>query len=202
MRWLAVILVATLLAGCFTSGKRGSERGLMVHDLGLQPPLLVVDGQRRGSLAIEVRAPLWMDSLGINYRLSYADASQLREYARSRWAGPPAQLIEQRLMQQLDLVPSGQARGKCLLRLELAEFSQVFASPADSAGLLQGRVFWLDPQRRPLAEKRLIISQTAASADAQGGVAALQRSVEQLANELLAWEQELLAGGQTKPCAD
>lgn len=202
MRILVALLTAVVLAGCFTSGKRGSERGLAVHDLGLPPPRLVTDGERRASLAIEVRAPLWMDSLGINYRLTYADDSQLREYARSRWAGPPAQLIELRLMQQLDFAPAGQARGKCVLRIEVAEFSQVFESPAESAGLLQGRAFWLDPGRRALAEKRLLIRRPAATPDAQGGVLALQAAVGELANVLLAWERELVAGGQGKACAD
>ncbi len=202
MRAIIALLLTVLLAGCFTSGKRGSERGLVIHDLGLQPPALVAEGQRHGSLAVEVRAPLWMDSLGINYRLAYADASQLREYARSRWAGPPAQLIELRLMQQLDLAPSGQARGKCVLRLELAEFSQVFANPLESAALLQGKAFWLDPARRPLAEKPLLIRRVAASPDARGGVSALQESVGQLANELLVWERELVAAGQARACAD
>lgn len=201
MRLGILLLAVVLLAGCFTSGKRGNERGLAIHDLGLPPPQLVGDGQRQSLLAVEVRAPLWMDSLGISYRLAYADASQLREYARSRWAGPPAQLIEQRLMQQLDLAAAGQARGKCVLRVEIAEFSQVFVAPAESAGLLQGRAYWLDPRRRPLAEKPLLIRQVAASADARGGVAALQQSVGQLARELLAWERELVAGGQAKACA-
>lgn len=202
MRVVVALLLAVLLTGCFTSGKRGSERGLAIHDLGLPPPQLVAAGQRQGALAIEVRAPLWMDSLGISYRLAYADASQLREYARSRWAGPPAQLIEQRLMQQLDLAPSGQARGKCVLRLELVEFSQVFASPAESAALLQGRAYWLDPARRALAEKPLLIRHAAGAADARGGVAALQASVDQLAHALLAWERDLVAGGQARACAD
>lgn len=202
MRLLSAILVVVLLGGCFTSGKRGSERGLAIHDLGLLPPRLMTDGQRPGMLAIEVRAPLWMDSLGINYRLSYADASQLREYARSRWAGPPAQLIEQRLMQQLDLLPSGQARGKCVWRLEVSEFSQLFASPAESSALLQARVFWLDPSRRQLAERRVSISRPAATADARGGVAALQDAVGQLAEELLEWERQLQAGGRARVCAE
>ena len=200
-RWIVLALSLALLAGCYTSGKRGSERGLVIHDLGL-PAERLSGTPRAGILAIEVRAPLWMDSLGINYRLAYVDASVLREYSLSRWAGPPVQLIEQRLLQQLDGVPSGQVRGKCLLRLEIAEFSQVFSAPAESRGILRGRAFWLDAGRRPLAERAVAIAVPAPTADAPGGVAALQESVGQLAGLLLAWEQELHVGGQAKACTD
>lgn len=201
MRALAMLLVIALLAGCYTSGKRGSERGLAIYDLGLSPARLV-DGERPGILAVEVRAPLWMDTLGINYRLAYADAAQLREYGRSRWAGPPARMIEQQLMRQLDLAPPGQAHGKCVLRIEVGEFSQVFAGPGDSMGVLQGRAYWLDPARHRLAERRLDISRPAATADARGGIGALQETVDQLARELWAWEQQLVASGQAQACAD
>jgi len=175
---------------------------MTLHDFGTPPSLLEEAGGRRGSAALEVKAPQWLDGLGISYRLSYADASQLREYARSRWAGPPAQLVEQRLMQRLGLASAGQVRGKCVLRIDLAEFSQVFASPKDSIGLLQGQAVWLGPGRRPLAERRLSLSSPAATADARGGVAALQAAVDRLAGELLAWERELAASGQIRACQD
>lgn len=201
MRGLLLVLSVVLLAGCYTSGKRGTERGLVIHDLGLSVERLA-GVQRSGILAIEVRAPLWMDSLGINYRLTYADASVLREYSRSRWAGPPGQLIEQRLLQQLDGVPSGLVRGKCLLRLEIAEFSQVFSAPEESTGVLRGRALWLDAGRRIVAERPLAIAMPATTADARGGVAALQASVGQLAVQLLSWEQQLQASKQIRDCAD
>lgn len=201
MRLAVALFLAAMLGGCFTAGKRGSEAGMSLHDFGPPPPVKAVAG-RRGQVALEVRMPLWLDGLGINYRLSYADASQLREYARSRWAGPPAQLVGQRLRQELDLATPGQVRGKCVLRLELTEFGQVFASPNDSIGLLQGRAFWLDPARQPLAERRLSIGSPAATADARGGVAALRAGVDRLADELLAWERELAAGGQLRACGD
>jgi len=183
-------------------GPQGNETSMALLDFGTPPPSLKAAGERRGSVALEVRAPLWLDGLGISYRLNHVDALQLREYARSRWVGPPARLVEQRLGQRLDLASAGQMRGKCLLRIDLTEFSQVFASPDDSSGLLQGRAFWLGPERQPLAERRLSISSPAATADARGGVTALKTAVDRLAEELLAWERELAAGGKIAVCQD
>lgn len=200
MNRLVLILVFVFLAGCFTSGKRGSEKGLAIYDLGPPAAPLLAD-ERKLPMAVEVRAPLWMDTLGINYRLLYADASRLHEYSRVRWAGPPAQLVQQRLMQQLDLSPTGQARARCVLRVEISEFSQIFVSPGSSKGVLRGRVHWLDPSRRQLAELNLAIEKNADSQDSRGGVSALRATVEQLALDLHAWEQQLASNGKSGICA-
>jgi len=188
MRWLATILICSLLTGCFTSGKRGGDSPLTIYDFGTAPASLL-EAPRKQPLALEVRAPLWFDSLGIDYRLTYVDAARLREYARARWAGPPAQMIQQRLMQKLGYSMAGQGQSRCLLRVEITEFSQSFVSPEYSKGLLQGRAILLDRSRRQLAEIDLKIDKPAPSQDARGGVAALSAAVDQLAADLLAWEQ-------------
>ena len=138
MRWFITLLLCLLVSACFTSGKRGGDVAMATYDFGPAVPRLLAE-PRKQALAVEVRAPLWFDSLGIDYRLLYVDAARLREYARARWAGPPAQLIQQRLMQQLDLVRAGQGQARCLLRVEITEFSQVFSSPESSKGILRGR---------------------------------------------------------------
>jgi len=198
MRWLLWLSICVSLAGCFTAGKRG-DNALAVYDLGLSPVRLI-EAERKQQIALEVRAPLWFDALGIEYRLAYADASRLREYGRARWAGPPAQLIQQRLMQQLGLSMAGQGQSNCLLRVEITEFSQVFTSPESSKGVLQGRAQWLDRSRKQLAEQTLNIEKAAPSPDSRGGVSALQATAEQLAIDLLAWEKQLLAAGKAGVC--
>ncbi len=199
MRSLVMLSLCLSLAACFTAGKRG-ENSLAVYDLGLSPVRLIV-GERNPPMALEVRAPLWFDALGIEYRLAYTDASRLREYGRARWAGPPAQLIQQRLMQQLGLTAAGQGRTNCVLRVEITEFSQVFTSPESSKGILQGRAQWLDRSRKQLAEMELNIEKVAPSPDSRGGVSALQLASEQLAIDLLAWEKRLRAAGKATVCA-
>lgn len=193
MRWLLSLLLCGLLSACFTAGKRGGDSALAVYDFGPAPTSLLA-APRKQPMALEVRAPLWFDSLGIDYRLAYVDAARLREYARARWAGPPAQMIQQRLMQQLDYSISGQGQARCLVRVEITEFSQLFASPESSKGVLQGRVVLLDQSRRQLAELDLKIEKMAISQDARGGVSALTATVEQLAADLLAWEKSQSAG--------
>ena len=199
MRRLLLILLLVLLGGCFTSGKRGTEKGLAIYDLGLPSAALLTEG-RKSPIAIEVRAPLWMDSLGINYRLVYSDAARLHEYAQARWAGPPAQLIQQRLMQQLDLSATGQVPARCVLRVEISEFSQIFDSPGRSKGVLRGRAFWLDHLRHQLAELSLAIERPADSQDSRGGVNALQATVEQLARDLQTWEKQQAASDKAGIC--
>ena len=193
MRWLLALLFCFLVSGCFTAGKRGGDTALAVYDFGPASASLLA-APRMQPLALEVRAPLWFDSLGVDYRLAYVDAARLREYARTRWAGPPAQMIQQRLMQKLDYSLSGQGQTRCVLRIEITEFSQVFASQESSRGVLQGRAVLLDQSRRQVAELGLDIKKSATSQDARGGVAALSATVAQLATDLLAWEKGLPAG--------
>jgi ABC-type uncharacterized transport system auxiliary subunit len=200
MRGLLTLLFCCLLSACFTAGKRGGDSPLAIYDFGSAPASLLA-APRKQPLALEVRAPLWFDSQGIDYRLAYVDAARLREYARARWAGPPAQMIQQRLMQQLDYTISGQGQARCVVRVEITEFSQLFGSLESSTGVLQGRAVLLDQSRRQLAALDLRIEKAAPSQDARGGVAALSATVEQLASDLLAWEKALKAGGDGGVCA-
>lgn len=197
MRLFSGFLLVLMLAGCFTAGKRG-EAALAIYDLG--PSAIAAEKPSALSLAIEVRAPLWFDSLGINYRLLYAEPARLREYARARWAGAPASLIQQRLTRELGLISSGQGRTACLLRIDIAEFSQVFDSPAVSRGVLTGRAQWLDRSRSQLAEREINIGIAAGESNSRAGVAALTASVGQLTALLRSWEGELLVGGQLAAC--
>lgn len=201
MRWISCLICSVLLAGCFTTGKRGGDAPLVIYDFGPAPASLVA-GPRKTPLALEVRAPLWFDSMGIDYRLAYVDAAHLREYARARWAGPPAQLLQQRLAQQLALSAAGVGQARCLLRLEITEFSQMFSTPDTSVGIVQGRAVLLDRGRRQLAELPVNIDKPAASADARGGVGALTVATDQLARDLAAWERQLSKQGGTAGCFD
>lgn len=200
MRRFLPIVCCLLLAACYGAGKRGGDSALAIYDFG--PPIVEGSGApgQRSELVVEVRAPLWFDSLGIEYRLAYDEPKRLRDYTRSRWAGPPAQMMQQRLIQQLGLMPAGQGRTRCVLRIDIDEFIQVFDTPTASRGVIQGRVHLLDRSRTSLASYELRIEKPAASADARGGVAALTVAVDQLVADLLGWEQQLKGSGKAAAC--
>lgn len=199
MRLGILFVLSLLLSACFTAGKRGGDSALAVYDLG---PALERKAEHLllAPMAVEVRAPLWFDSLGIDYRLAYAEPGRLREYSRARWAGPPAQLIQLRLIRELGLIPAGQGRAACVLRFEVDEFSQIFETPSLSRAALQGRVQWLNRGRERLAERLVNIEIPAASADSQGAVSALTATVDRLTAAIEQWEKELLASGQLRSC--
>lgn len=200
MRLVLAVFLCSLMTACFTNGKRGGDQSPAIYDLGLLAAHDAEKLPRAEPMAIEVRAPLWFDSMGIEYRLAYADKARLREYTRARWAGPPAQLIQQRLVQQLGFVPHGQSRARCVLRVDLTEFSQVFDSPDTSRAILQGRLQWLDKSRARIAEREINLASDSPSADARGGVIAFSDTVEQLTATIMNWEAELVTAGQLKSC--
>lgn len=120
---------------------------------------------------LEVSAPRANAALAgqaVLYRLAYADEQALKPYTLARWSMPPAQLIDQRLREQLGLRRAVLGTGELMaataprrgisagasaavaaapagspaalnLRLELEEFSQLFEAQDQSTGLLRLR---------------------------------------------------------------
>ena len=136
----------------------GARLQAATHRMAPLPPLEV--SAPRANAALSGQAVL--------YRLTYADAQALKPYTLARWSMPPAQLIDQRLREQLglrravlgtgELMPTPAARRAASaaagtaalapsvstavpmnLRLELEEFSQLFDTPEQSHALLRLR---------------------------------------------------------------
>lgn len=154
----------------------------------------------------DVEAPgLPEGSNAVYYRLAYTDGQQLRPYSQARWSQPPAQLVQQRLREQLGqrrailkaddgaALARDSARGGALplvLRVELEEFSQLFSSPGNSVAAVRMRATLVDltPAGEVLRGQKVFVAQVPArSADAVGGVQALSEAATQCANELSAW---------------
>jgi cholesterol transport system auxiliary component len=164
------------------------------------PPLALADVDAPG---------LPEGSNAVLYRLMYADTQQLRPYSQARWSQPPAQLVQQRLREQLgqrrailkadDAAaqardPAQGSRLPSVLRVELEEFSHVFTSATDSAGVvrLRATVVDLTLSGEALRGQRVFIVRTPArSADAAGGVAALSDASTQVAQELSQWLEQV-----------
>lgn len=141
-------------------------------------------------------------SAALQYRLAYDSAQQLRAYQQARWSQPPADLVQQSVVSELarhrPVLSGGAARaaarssasGALVLRLELEEFSQIFSSPTQSAGVLRLRATLAEArsQGEVLRGQRVFSTQVAAtSADAAGGSAALAAAAAQTAREMADW---------------
>jgi cholesterol transport system auxiliary component len=140
------------------------------------------------------------------YRLGYADAHQLRPYAQARWTAAPAQLVRQRVREQLSqrrvvlntgegaaLLRSGGVAPR-VLRLELEEFSHLFESPTQSVGVVRLRATLAENTpsgEKLLAQRVVIVQRPAPTADAPGGVRALAAATDAAAEELSQWLQQV-----------
>ena len=196
------LLFAALLAGC--SALPEPPPRATVYDFGPgaaqaqpappdAPPLVLLDVG--GAAAAE-------GSSALLYRLAYANAQQLLPYSQARWSQPPAQLLQQALRERLGrdriVLSASQAaalqpdrqRLPAVLRVQLEEFSQVFSSAQDSAGVVRLRVVLADAAMTGetlVAQQVFVARRPAPSADAAGGARALAEATAQLADELAAW---------------
>ncbi|MBP3979569.1 membrane integrity-associated transporter subunit PqiC [Acidovorax sp. JG5] len=202
------IFVAAFLAGC--SALPAPPSRPVHYDFG-PGAMAPVPADRRAPLPplalADVEAPgLAEGSTAVLYRLAYAEARQLRPYTQARWSQPPAQLVQQHLRDQLGqrravlTAESGAAQARAsgklpvVLRVELEEFSQVFTSATESAGLVRLRATLAEPAQAGetlLGQRVFIVQRPAASADAAGGTRALAEATDQVAHELTQWLEQL-----------
>lgn len=189
---LAALTLGLFLSAC-ASGR--AQAPVAVFDLGPAAPRLPNAG-RWANVGLELRAAPWIDSTAIAYRLAYDDPNRLLAYTQSRWAGPVAQLLGQRLRQQLGLASSG----PCLLRLEIDELAQVFDAPDHSLAVLQGRMTLVDKQRKLIAERPLALNWPVKGADAQAGIDAFAQLTAGSAREMATWLEAQEQGGSLKVC--
>ncbi len=198
-RWLFVILFVGL-TGCAGTSLQAVRPAIFDFGPG---PLVVPPGAlaagRTPLVLGEVEATQALDSTAVQYRLAYLDPLQLKPYSKARWSMAPAQLLRQRLREQLSaeralLIPgegglSG-ARAPHTLRVDLEEFSQVFDKPDTSVGLLRLRVTLVmaNPDGgKKMAQRSIVVQRPAPSADAPGGVRALTAAVDAAVQEIGQW---------------
>lgn len=158
-----------------------------------------------------VQAASALDTTAVLYRLAYADVQQLRPYALARWSMPPADLLRQRLREQLGrqrpvLTPAEGllvATPGLTLRIELDEFTQVFDTPEHSVGLLRLRatagLAAVGGGEQLLAQRSFVVQHPSPSPDAAGGARALAAAVEVASAEIAQWLQDLLPDAAASP---
>jgi cholesterol transport system auxiliary component len=143
-----------------------------------------------------VSAPGALDGTAILYRWLYVqDGQQPRPYAQARWVEAPAQLLGQRLRAALaatrPVIDADTGLMAPELRIELDDFSQVFAAPDQSFGVVQLRATRLAPGAtggaRQVQQRSFAARTPAPSNDAAGGVQALKTAADQVIGEIVAW---------------
>lgn len=187
----ALLLATVALTACVSAPRGGNA--VATYDFGL-PAARPADERNGAKFALDVRTPGWFDSLHVDYRLAYDDPLKPREYADSRWAANPGTLLQRHLSRRLG-VPSEAPASRCLLRVDVQEFSQVFDTPRASNGVLQASVSVFGERRVLLAERDFLLRRPASSADASGGVKALVAASDDLAEALAEWLRQDAAFG-------
>lgn len=191
MKRTLLIACLLLLAGCATPPAPQA-----LYDLGPLPatgnvaiPLPAL------SIATASSSP-FLDSPRMVYRLTYANSQQPQQFAGSRWTMAPAQLIEQRLKARLGQAGSAVLAGADgalnvpLMRVDVDDFVQVFATPTSSTGQATLRVAVFNG-RLLLAQKSFMKQRPAASADAAGGARALADASDALITDVIGWLRSL-----------
>ncbi len=185
---LVMPLVFVMLSGC---ASRARQVEVAQYDLGAFSAAESASAGRVAYVrAVHVKAPPWLDTPAMQYRLTTAQSTQRHAYAESRWVSPPGLLIEHFLRQ--NLLPAAPT-GECVLQVELDEFIQTFADAQSvdaqsSHAEIRLRGTLLSPRGGALlAGGNFVAVHDATSADAAGGVAAHAAAVRDLSAQLQSW---------------
>jgi cholesterol transport system auxiliary component len=205
---VGLLLAALALAGC--SGLPDKPTRATMYDFG-PGPLATLPTTRQAplpALALDDVSTSGgaLDNMAVLYRLAYADAQQLRPYSQARWSMPPAQLVRQRVREQLGqrravfnagasvaLNRSQNAALPLLLRLDLEEFSHLFTAPTESVGLIRLRATLVEVTPagdKLVGQRNVIVQRPAPSNDAPGGVQALTAATDAAIEEIDQWLQQ------------
>lgn len=187
MNRVVVGCVAAALSGCFSQPRQPEPA---VYDLGIVAGNKVVQSSVSAEPAVvrvRVSAPSWLDNTAMHYRLLYEDELRMLTYAYARWAAPPAELLEQRLRQQLAERAAARPLGSAtvyLLHVELEEFVQVFETPSLSFARVTVRVRLSGAATEDAAFSEQVAAPTP---DAAGGVRALAAATGALSSRIIDW---------------
>ncbi|MGB0129082.1 MAG: hypothetical protein WBP72_15685, partial [Rhodocyclaceae bacterium] len=133
LSWIVLLLACLALASCLGAPRSANETAR--YDFGPQP----VPSSDWGHIPVrhvDVKAPSWLDTPALQYRLLFADAARRQSYGGSRWTAPPAELVEASLRRQVIVRQDAGAKSGCSLRIALDEMVHAFAGPQRSEGIV------------------------------------------------------------------
>lgn len=141
-----------------------------------------------------IEMPAWLQGTGLYYRLAYRNGAVIAAYANSDWAAPPAGMLEQRLRDALAnggwrgiVGPASTTPADFTLQVNVDDFSQVFTAPGKSFGVLDATVTLDGANDALVAQRHFHFRAAAPTADAAGGVKALDAASRDFARQLRDW---------------
>ena len=189
-RTLSVMLgLAVALGGC-SLGRTTPPAQLV--DLGPAPAAAQApssDAARREAVAVNFSAAQMLTDTGVIWRVG--DSASPHSYATYRWAAPPSQLVQQRVIDRLSaagpVVQDGVDPRAPVLQVTLTRFEQVYAPDGKASSGQVALQAVLVRDHRVVDSVRLQRGAPAPSQDAQGGVLALRAATDAAAGDLAAW---------------
>lgn len=163
---------------------------------GLSPAASQTSPHSNGAIlrVARIEMPAWLQDIGLYYRLAYRHDNVIAVYANSDWAAPPAGMLEQRLRNALAdggwravVGPGSNAQADFTLHVRLDDFSQVFTSPSESYGVLDATATLIGARDAVVAQRHFRFRVAAPTADAAGGVKALDAASRDFAHQLRDW---------------
>jgi cholesterol transport system auxiliary component len=150
---------------------------------------------RREAVAVSFSAAQMLTDTGVIWRVG--DSANPHSYATYRWAAPPSQLVQQRVIDRLSaagpVVQDGVDPRAPLLQVTLTRFEQVYAPDGkSSAGQVAFQAVLLR-DHRVVDSVQLARSAPAPTQDAEGGVLALRAATDAAASDLTAWVERSLS---------
>lgn len=180
----SLVLAAALLTGCALNPGTPPRS---VYDLGPAAAAVAASGPLAWRIADVTAAPS-AGGDGIAYRLAFQQAQRLEHYRDSVWAAAPAELLTQRLREQLTAPPGCTGKPPGLLTVHLDAFEQVFSSPTQSGAVLRVHAtLWPASGTAGAVQQHWRLDQPATTPDAPGAVRALSQAVEAWLPQLAAW---------------
>jgi cholesterol transport system auxiliary component len=189
MKRRLAIIAGLILAAC---GGNASTKEVLRYDLGGVAARSGSAVSRVPLAMVDVEAASWLGVPDMHFRLAYAEPLQRRSYSESRWAAPPAELLEAFLKRRVVFSPAESGGAGCRLQVALDELEQRFDDPQGSRLVLEVRA-QLSAARGAeiLSRKSFLIQKPAASPDARGGAGAARDAVHALADDIESWLAEL-----------
>lgn len=175
-----------------SAGASGSPAGAPVPAGGLAG---------REPVAISFTAAQMLTDTGVIWRVG--DSASPHSYATYRWAAPPSQLVQQRVIDRLSaarpVVQDGVDPRAPVLQVTLTRFEQVYAPDGKSSSGQIALQAVLVRDRRVVDSLRVARGAPAPSQDAQGGVLALRAATDMAAGDLSTWLERSLAASAATP---